>query len=121
MSSLFWPFSVLDNKLDVILANQGVILSNQAKEARSMSALSDAVAKVSSDLDTIGTSLDNDSKAIQAAIAALQQPSPDVAAAVTALQQVDARLSGYQTTIDANTTALNNAVTPPASPPPTAG
>ena len=109
MSYLPWPINIIvgiDQKLDEILANQ-------KEEKKLMSVLSDAVAKISADLDTLGTNLDSDSTAIQAAIAALQQANPDVAAAVTALQTLDGRLQGYATTIDTNTTALKAAVPTP--------
>ena len=108
-----WPFSALDQVFATLLANQRVIIANQTEEKKLMSALTDAVAKVSTDLDTLGTNLGNDSTAIKAAITALQQASPDVAAAVTALEALDGRLQGYSTTISTNTDALNAAVTPP--------
>lgn len=92
----------------------------EGKADKIMSALTDAVTQVSTDLDKLGTSLDSDSTAIQSAIAALQQSNPDVAAAVTALQALDGRLQAYSTTIDTNTQALNAAATPPA-PAPQAG
>jgi uncharacterized membrane protein YccC len=105
--------------LHSLVASNFITLSKKADQI--MSAISDAVAKVSTDLDALGTSLDNDSTAIQAAIAALQQPSPDVAAAVTALQALDTRVQGYSTTLDSNTQALNAAAGTPApgtTPPP---
>ena len=110
--ALPWPFSVLDGTFATILANQRTIIINQNEEKKLMSALSDAVTKISTDLDTLSANLDSDSTAIQAAIAALQQANPDVAAAVTALEALDARVQGYATTIDTNTTALKAAVPP---------
>ena len=105
-----WPFSVLDGTFAALLENQRTIIANQKEEKKLMSALTDAVAQVSTDLDTLSTNLDNDSAAIQAAIAALQQANPDVAAAVTALQALDTRVQGYSTTLSSNTDALNAAV-----------
>lgn len=109
----------LGDKIDYLhrMVSRNFLIVEQ-KEDQIMSELTDAVAKVSTDLDSLGTSLDNDSTAIQGAIAALQKTNPDVGAAVTALQALDGRLQGYSTTIDTNTAALNTAVTPPSPPSP---
>lgn len=114
LAALFKTMNGVATDVKTLLANQATIMANQAKEEKTMTALTDAVTKVSGDLDTLATNLDNDSKAIQAAIAALKNapPSPDVQAAITALQALDTRVQGYSTTLGANTDAINAALPP---------
>lgn len=104
--TLTGSIGMLSIKIDNLYS---MISRNFEQEKQAMSAISDAVAKVSADLDALGTSLDNDSLAIQGAIAALSGSNPDVATAVTALEALDTRVHGYATKLDDNTAALNAA------------
>jgi hypothetical protein len=82
-----WPLSVFESKLDAIIASQ-------KQEQKSMSAISDAVAKVAADVA-------QNAKDVQAVLAILNQPNPDVAAAVTALEGVASNLEGTNKTLEA--------------------
>lgn len=99
-------WTVLQAKLNLILANQATIMQNQAKEAKTMSALSDAVEKVLSDLA-------DDTAAVNAGIAAIAQANAnggDVTAAIASLQNAS-------TSLEANTAALKAALAAPTTPP----
>ena len=85
------------------------------KLEKQMSDLSDAVAAVSADLDTLSTKLDNEGAEIGKVIALLQTPSPDVPAAVTALQGIHTRVGTLSTTVDQHVSTLDAAL-PPAAP-----
>jgi hypothetical protein len=93
-----------------ILSQIDAILASQAKQERSMSDLSDAVTKVSADLDGLKTKLDTETTEIGKVIALLQSGNPDVPAAVAALQDIHTRVGALSGTVDQHVTTLDAAL-----------
>lgn len=85
-----------------IFCQRQVKLSTLRRIEHTMSELNDAVAAIGNDVGELQT-------AVQAVLALLNQPNPDVAAAVAALQNADAAF-------DAIRDSLNAAVPTPPTP-----
>lgn len=81
--------------------------------------LRDAVAAIGTKVDAVGAAVASERDQINAALAALQQPDPDVAAAVTALTGTGERLDGIVT--DINNIIPDVPVEPAPEPPPVEG
>lgn len=125
MSRLFWPFNVLDRKLDAIIRNQDAILANQAQEIKIMSKISDAVAALTTQVEQ-NTAVENSAVTLIQGIAkqlsdALANAADD-AAAVQAVGAITAQLNTDAGSLAAAVAANTPAAPPaPAAAPPVAG
>lgn len=99
-------FTYTRSQLNTIVANQALILANQAKEATAMSKLSDAVAVVQADVA-------KNQADVQAVIALLSGPNPDVDAAIAALGTIDASMQQTNASLEAATGTPTPTTTPP--------
>jgi seryl-tRNA synthetase len=107
-----WPISTISAKLDQILANQ-------VQEKQAMSALSDAVATLTTGVTALATAVTNADAAIQKEITALTAAianGTDTTAAIANIQQLSASLGQQATTLTNDTAALASSL-PPAPPP----
>ncbi len=102
MSSLFWPFSVLDNKLDAIIANQDAA---KKRELKIMSDVTDALDQLETQakaIDGAEASAEASFTALAALIASLKLPTTDPATA--------ARITAVSNDLQAKAAALAAAV-----------
>lgn len=104
-----WPFTAIIAKLDQVLANQ-------AQEKKTMSALSDAVATLTTGVTALAKAVTDADAAIQKEITALTAAianGTDTTAAIANITALSASLGQQAATLTADTAALAGSLPPP--------